>query len=207
MNKKLQIINSTDFKNQCEKNGEIWRPVVGYEGYYEISNIGRVLSVGYMSRYGNYFVRKYPILLQQYVPHLYKAVLLCKNGKRNIQLVHRLVATAFIDNVNNLPQVNHKDGNKYNNHVNNLEWVTAQENVIHSYVKLKRAPNKPNIGLFGGKNYNAKRVVVKNSKNEIIGEYDSAIEAAQETGKSKDMIRMICRGVRPQIYENHYYYK
>lgn len=81
----------------------------------------------------------------------YLEVGLYRNKKRYWRRVHRLVASAFIPNPNHLPQINHKDGNVKNNHIDNLEWCTAQENTIHSYVVLKRNPsitmNKP-IYLF-----------------------------------------------------------
>lgn len=61
----------------------------------------------------------------------YQNVVLCKNGNSYNKIIHRLVAQAFIPNPNNLPEVNHKDGNKANNHVDNLEWITHRENVSH----------------------------------------------------------------------------
>lgn len=104
------------------ENKEIWKDVKGYEGLYQISNMGRVWSV----RKQNY--------LRPYEANGYlKVSLIAKNGKLKREYVHRLVALAFIDNPDNLPVVNHKDGNKNNNDVNNLEWVTRSYNVYHSY--------------------------------------------------------------------------
>lgn len=204
---KHQKVTLETFIEQCATNGEVWKPVIDYENYYMISNMGNVLSIGHLNSYGQYYRRKYPILLRPNKPRNYYAVVLCKNKEHHLCLIHRLVAQAFIQNPQNLPQVNHKDGNKENNHVTNLEWVTAKENVLHSFNVLGRKPNKPNIGRYGSKNFNSKCVVVYNSKMQLIGEYGSAIEAAHATNKNKDMIRMICRGVRPQIYENKYFYK
>ena len=92
---------------------EEWRAVVGYEGKYEVSNLGQVRS------------RKLhtDLVLKQY-PGTYKSIYLHKQG-RHYKLIHRLVAEAFIPNPDNKPQVNHIDGNKLNNNVSNLEWVTA----------------------------------------------------------------------------------
>src|SRR5690606_38396846 len=100
---------------------EEWSPVVGYEGFYEVSTTGRVRN----SSTGKI---KAKTLLRGY-----EKVCLWKQGTVNSPLVHRLVAKAFIPNPNNKPQVNHKDGNKQNNCVSNLEWVTAKENIGHAY--------------------------------------------------------------------------
>jgi len=104
----------------------IWKDVIGYNGLYEISNYGDVKSIG---RRGN----KGTMLLKPLNIKGYHAVWLSKNNKRKRNQIHRLVATAFIDNPHNKPQVNHMDGVKTNNNVNNLEWNTCSENQLHSY--------------------------------------------------------------------------
>jgi hypothetical protein len=80
---------------------------------------------------------------------------LSKNGINSIKLIHKLVALHFIDNPNNKPQINHKDGNKKNNYVDNLEWCTCKQNIIHSYKILKRNPHrqKPVINIITGEIY------------------------------------------------------
>lgn len=104
---------------------EIWKDVIGYENYYQISNLGRVRSTWF----------KTPKILKQYTrKYGYKTVDLNKPGeKRKLARVHRLVATAFLPNPDNKPQVNHIDYNPSNNIVTNLEWVTSLENNKHSY--------------------------------------------------------------------------
>ena len=97
---------------------EIWRDIEGYEGLYQVSNLGRVRSLNY-KRTGKVQNMK----LGTY-PNGYKMVDLKKNNKRKAHLVHRLVAKAFIPNPNQLCEVNHKDEDKANNTVDNLEWCS-----------------------------------------------------------------------------------
>lgn len=100
---------------------EIWKPAVGYEDNYEVSNLGRIRNrKGYVMK---------PALRKDGYHWIYLA---SKTAPNNAS-VHRLVAKAFIPNPDNKPQVNHKDGNKTNNCVSNLEWVTQSENVRHAY--------------------------------------------------------------------------
>ena len=116
---------------------EAWRPVVGYEGLYEVSNTGvvRALERTVVGRNQvTTFNRVYParIMSFHYLPRNYIQVFLAKNGKTKGYLVHRLVAEAFIPNPENKPEVNHKDRNPANNTVENLEWVSKQENMDHA---------------------------------------------------------------------------
>jgi hypothetical protein len=101
---------------------ELWRPINNYEGIYEISNTGKVksLKTGKLRKFSN--------------STKYLQVTLCKNGNSEYKWVHRLVAEHFIENTNNYPIVNHKDGNKLNNNVDNLEFCTAAENNKHAGV-------------------------------------------------------------------------
>ena len=96
---------------------EEWRDIKGYEEKYQVSNLGRVKSL--KDRYGNY---REKILKYSKNNRGYLTVSLCKNSKVKLFTVHRLVAQAFIENSNNYPEVNHKDENKENNRVDNLEW-------------------------------------------------------------------------------------
>ena len=94
-----------------------------YDGVYQVSNLGRIRNAHRNNR-----------VLSQSTSTGYAHVSLNKNGVQKSFLVHRLVAKAFIPNIDNKPEVNHLDGNKLNNHSTNLEWVTAQENQIHSVI-------------------------------------------------------------------------
>lgn len=113
-----------------------WKPVKGYEGLYEVSDTGLVKSV---DRYvcDNKCCRLFKGVMLHPWKHNgkepYNCVSLRKDGAKKHYLVHRLVAEAFISNTNNLPQVNHIDGDVHNNNVTNLEWCTNQENTIHAY--------------------------------------------------------------------------
>ena len=102
---------------------EIWKDIEGYEGLYQISSYGRIKSL--RDHHGNY---REKILKQGTRKDGYKNTALSKDGKLKTYSVHRLVAAAFLDNPNNYPCVNHKDEQKYNNYVENLEWCTSKYN-------------------------------------------------------------------------------
>ena len=115
---------------------EYYANIKGYEGLYQVSNCGNVKSITHYrkNRYNKKQIVKGKLLkLNDDRSKGYLIVTLCKNGKRKTYRVHRLVAETFIDNLENLPQVNHKDGNKYNNHINNLEWCSCKENIRHAW--------------------------------------------------------------------------
>lgn len=120
---------------------EIWKPVVEYEGLYEVSNTGLVRSLRYnkimspnINRYG------------------YKYINLCKDGIIKTKTIHRLVAQAFIPNPDNLPMVNHKDEDKGNNCVENLEWCDQKYNVNYGMSQEKRKCTKIKLGQWYGLN-------------------------------------------------------
>lgn len=110
---------------------EIWHDVIGYEGLYKVSNLGNVKMLQRLLPDKRILKEKF--LKQQIQRNGYLLVGLRKEGKQKFISVHRIVASAFIPNIENKKQVNHIDGNKLNNKVNNLEWVTASENIKHAY--------------------------------------------------------------------------
>ena len=117
---------------------EIWRDIAGYEGYYQVSNTGNVRSVDRIVEDGRSF--KGRILKPSYDRRKYKIVILSRGGKLKCFKFHRLVALSFLENPDNLPQINHKDENKENNNVENLEWCTNEYNAkykSHNYRKRK----------------------------------------------------------------------
>ena len=149
---------------------EEWRDIDGYEGKYQVSNLGRVRS-------------KYKILKPNNVKG-YLYVYLRKNNKSKALKVHRLVAEAFLVNEKNKPQVNHIDGNKENNNVNNLEWCTNKENMNHAVRNGLITQYKTGEGPL------AKKVMCINT-GEI---YNSTRDAYKKTGVDYSGISKCCRG-------------
>lgn len=115
-------------------NEEIWKAIPNYEGSFEVSNYGNFRSLDRFvpSRWGG--VRKYPgkSLLVEEMQDGYKRIVLMKDGNKKRFMCHRLVAQVFIENPHNKPYINHIDGNRGNNCVENLEWCTKSENEQHA---------------------------------------------------------------------------
>ena len=143
-------------------SNEIWQDIKGYEGIYQVSNIGRIKSLARETRNGS--CKKEKILKTQIDKKGYLTIDLRKNKQRKSYKVHRLVALAFIQNLDNKPQINHIDGNKRNNKIENLEWCTNSENQIHSY--------KNNLK-------ETKRIIQYDLKGNFIKEWESAIEVSK----------------------------
>ena len=150
---------------------EIWENVEDFEGIYQISNHGRLKSfkaaadgrvLSNKNRKGDYL-----------------AVVLQANGKTKHTRMHRLVAECFIPNIFGGNEVNHRDGNKQNNHVDNLEWVTRSENALHARIH--------NTNILGGMNFynryiRPKRIVQLTLDHNHVAEYYNSKEAADKTG-------------------------
>ncbi len=113
---------------------EVWKDIVDYEGSYQVSNLGRIKSLYRKVRHKNNSLRtlKERILKPGKTTKGYMQVMLHKDGKGKQSKVHRVVAIAFIKNTESKPQVNHINGIKTDNHVDNLEWCTQSENMVHS---------------------------------------------------------------------------
>ena len=147
---------------------EIWHDIEGYKGLYQVSNKGRVKSL----KWG-----KERILRPGINSCGYLKVVLYKNTAAQHRLVHRLVAEVFIPNLENKPQVNHKDENKLNNCVNNLEWTTAKEN-----------------SNYGTRNERVSRKILQYSKSgEFIREWQSAAEVERVLGIDNSNITKCCK--------------
>lgn len=165
-------------------NDEIWKPIEGYEGLYEISNLGRVKSLGRTNRGGT---KPEKIMRQQKQWTGYLQLgLTGLDGKQRYKKVHRLVATAFIPNPENKPMVNHKNGIKDDNRVENLEWVTASENHLHAFKELGKA------GGTGKKGKASTRRILTDEQAEAIRNDTRTHEAiAQEYGISPSTVSNI----------------
>lgn len=165
-----------------------WRDVVGYEGYYQISQLGKLRSLDRSFntiRHGNIFINyRKGIMKTLSFNGNYLHAKLNKNGKTKMFLVHRLVAEAFIENKHNKPLVNHKDGNKLNNYAQNLEWVTAKENTQHAIKSL-------GIVKDGGKQKNCKIIKAKNANKSL--EF-SSLREAERAGFVRESIKQVLRG-------------
>lgn len=160
---------------------EEWTDIKGYEGLYQISNCGRVKS---LPRNGTINAER--ILKSAINRGGYNTVILVKQGKYRTHFVHRLVAQAFIPNPDELPQINHKDENKLNNKVENLEWCTSKYNV--NYGTRNERASKP----------------VQCIETGVI--YKSAIEAEKKTGSCSRHIAHVCKGKRKTTNGYHWKY-
>lgn len=188
---------------------EEWRDIKGFEGYYKVSSKGQIISIERKDK--NNHIRQQRIIKQRYDKYGYLFVCLCKDGNAKYYKVHRLVASAFIPNPKEYPQVNHKDESKDNNDVNNLEWCDAKYNSNYGNRNLlisKSKTGKPVPKLQGkgnhffGKHFSgekspsAKKVAQYSLNGEYIKTYPCMNEAGRNTGIHSSAISMCCRGKR-----------
>ena len=167
---------------------EIWKDIEGFEGLYQVSNYGRVKSLDRVSEYyskaGYYSKRavKGRILSIASNPAGYRQVILCKQGEHTQVMIHRLVAKTFLPNPDLLPEVNHKDENKSNNHVDNLEWCTPKYNAN-----------------YGTRNDRCKKVIELKAVNQFskdgtfIQRFESITAAHKALGIDMSQISGVCK--------------
>ena len=174
---------------------EIWKDIPGYEGYYQVSNMGRVKSLGRKVRQGVkkngepfYKTVRERICTLQNSWGNYSSLLFHKDGVVKCLLIHRLVAKMFVPNPNNLPEINHKDGNRKNARAENLEWCNRSYNIWHSYHVNGRVQSNS--------------VTVKCIENGIT--YPSFHEAARSLGLDKTLVSKVARGRQPQTKGYHF---
>lgn len=175
---------------------EQWKPVKGYEGIYEVSNMGRVRSLDrkriFHDELRNMSGR---ILKENVLRQGYCQVALCVDRGRKDRKVHRLVAEAFIPNPDNKPEVNHKNGIKADNRAENLEWVTASENMKHAYRVLKIPANKGSLGKP-----NWRRKLKKEQVEAIKADTRSQIQIARDYGVCKQTISNVKHGTYYKVW-------
>ena len=166
---------------------EIWKDIKGYEGLYQVSNLGNVKSLNYRNK-GESRLLKLGIL-----PIGYPVVVLSKNGKHATKYVHRLVADAFIPNHDNKPLINHIDGCKTNNAVVNLEWVTARENVTHAHINGLADVSK---AWRASVEKSRIPVVQMDMDGNVICEFSSSAKAGKAVHAGHSTILECARGLR-----------
>jgi len=176
---------------------EIWKPVVNYEGCYEVSNAGNVRSVRRKNCYGRMCGG---INLQTQINSRtgYVQVGLCKNGTRKLFAVHRLVAAAFIPAVQGANTVNHKNENKTDNRVENLEWISLPDNLRYGTHTARATANKPEMSGAAHFNFGKRGIESVTHKGEVVGikkdnpsviiRFDTAADAARELNISSGQL-------------------
>lgn len=189
---------------------EKWKDIKGYEGLYQISSLGRIKCLEQHKKMYQYKAnRMVDMVKKERVMNLksnqrYIIVNLSNNSESKAYLVHRLVAEAFIPNPENKPQVNHIDGNKHNNRVENLEWTTASENNKHAWDnKLKIATQKQiencrNIGKYGKKR--DRKVKQYSIDGTLIKEWNSFTEIYKTLNYCWGTIGKCCRHQQKTAY-------
>ena len=169
---------------------EIWKDIEGYEGIYQVSNLGRVRSLDRNVPALNHktgeicdYFRKGCILKQAEVFEGYLAVNITNAEKKRISaFVHRLVAKAFVPGYFDGADVNHKDENKRNNRADNLEWCDRQYNINYGTGKWRR------------EKFNARPVEQLTTDGKVIARYDNISQAARALGCDPSTINAVCRG-------------
>lgn len=167
---------------------EVWKDIEFYEGIYQVSNLGNIKSLDRTvycnDRYFKNVVGRYLNFSEDKDGYLMCS--LWKENKGKTLKVHRIVCSAFKQNANSNPQVNHIDGNKKNNCIENLEWVNNSENNKHAYkIGLKNPSQKKAVNVF-------------NLNQDFLYSFDNIHEASRVTNVDRANISLVCKGVYKQ---------
>lgn len=173
---------------------EIWKDIEGYEGLYQVSNQGRVKSLAreiIRNRGGTIYtlIQKERILRYSDNTRGYLVVDLIKEGRQMKHYIHRLVAKTFLPNPNNMPEVNHKDEDKLNNCVDNLEWCSSSYNLKYGTRGKRISASKISSHRCGGRS--VKQMTLDGKE---IARYDSVHFAEKATGINEASIYKVCKG-------------
>lgn len=169
---------------------EEWRDVVGFEGLYEVSNTGKIRSLDQYVRVNLRGIETVRFQRGREISPLlgkngYYSIVLCKNGIHTRTTFHRVVATAFLPNPENKRTVNHKNGIKTDNNVDNLEWATDAENICHAYGSRLNRHKKPLLQIKNGS---------------VVNEFESAVEAEKALNQEyQERGLPIPRGVKSNL--------
>lgn len=169
---------------------EEWRDIADFEGLYQVSNFGRIKSLSRQRIGRGVGFRTTPQgILKPIKVGAYLGVSLCNCSKPQKRYVHRVVAEAFLPKVEGKNEINHKDGNKHNNYLSNLEWCNRSENGKHAFVMGLHKPVTPK---------NKKKVcLIDTTGNKVV--FDSIAEAAKHLGVCESSISRACKGVIKQV--------
>lgn len=181
------------------KDTEVWKDIKGYEGLYQVSNLGNVKSLDRIIPFRNSEMSIKGKMLTKKNVKGYHMAQLCSDGIKVRKSVHRLVAQAFIPNKHNKPEVNHLDENKQNNKVDNLEWATSKENANYG-VRNKKISDVVKKNGFITKSKRVSQVDLLSG--DVIKVFDSLAEANLSLGKKKSSgnISMCCSGKLKMAY-------
>lgn len=175
---------------------EIWQTIEGYEGLYEISNLGNVKSLSKIKKsplIGEFMTTER--ILKPGLREGYLSVSLTGgDGLRKSLLVHRLIAGAFIPNPNNHPCINHINAVRSDNRIENLEWCTYSHNNKQAYITGSNYPTMPGLGKIGSLSWISKPVLQFGLNGLFIKEWSCASEVTREIGISNRLISRCCHG-------------
>lgn len=166
---------------------EIWKDIPEYEGYYQASNLGNIKSLKFQCNFTGKKYHREKILKQKIDKWKNKRVELWKNGEHKTWLVHRLIGLTFLGKPKEKMTINHKDGNRLNNNIENLEWLTLKDNILHG---------------FKNDLYPQKHILLTNKITGETFEIRSMSEAARTIGKNE---RYISECIQRGKTENNFY--